>query len=69
MIEVDPRTRSSIWGLVAVLLGAGWAAYSISGGAGNPQVFLTVMVVLSILLAGGVAALVRKRTPGEPMKR
>jgi hypothetical protein len=64
MIEVDPRTHSAIWGLVIVVLLAGWAAYGISGGAGNPQVFLTVMVVLSILLVGGFLALVRRRKAG-----
>lgn len=58
MIQVDPRTRTSIWGLVAVVLAAGWVAYGILGGG---QVFLVVMVVLSILLGGAALFLVRTR--------
>jgi hypothetical protein len=60
MIEVDPRTRSSIWGFVGVLLAAGWAAYGILGGN---QVFLAVMVVLSIVLSGAAIYLFRARRP------
>jgi hypothetical protein len=55
MIEVDPRTRSAIWGMVAVILGAGWVAYGFLGN-GN-TVFLAIMVILTILL-GGVATFV-----------
>ncbi len=66
MIQVDARTQASIWGVIVVIVGAGWAAYGILGG---DQVFLAVMLVLSILLVGGAAALVRKRTPGEPVRR
>ncbi len=58
MIEVDPRTRGAIFGLVAILLAAGWAAYGILSGG---QVFLAIMVVLSILLVGGAAVLMRVR--------
>jgi hypothetical protein len=58
MIQVDPRTRTSIWGLVAVVLAAGWVAYGILGGG---QVFLVVMVVLSILLGGAAVFLVQTR--------
>ena len=61
MFQVDARIQSSIWGLVFVIVAASWMAYSLLGGAGNPQVFLTVVMVLSIVLIGGTAALVRKR--------
>jgi hypothetical protein len=61
MIEVDPRTRSAMWGFFAVLLGAGWAAYGIVGG--ESQVFLAVMVALSIVLAGVATFVVRVRRP------
>ena len=63
MFQVDPRTQSSIWGVIITIVGAGWAAYGILGGG---QIFLAVMLVLSIVLVGGTFVLVRKRTPGEP---
>ena len=58
MIQVSPQTRSSLYALVGVILAAGWAAYGILGGG---QVFLAFMVVLTILLGSGIAALVRVR--------
>ena len=66
MFQVDARMHSSIWGVIIVIVVAGWAAYGILGGG---QIFLAVMLVLSILLVGGAFALVRKRTPGEPVRR
>ena len=61
MIEVDPRTRSSLYGLIGVLLAAGWVAYGMLGD-GN-QVFLTVMVLLSIVSGALVTFLLRPRRP------
>jgi hypothetical protein len=61
VIEVDPRTRSSLYGLFAVILAAGWAAYGLLN---LGQVGLTVMVVLSILLIGVATFLVRPRKSG-----
>jgi hypothetical protein len=61
MIEVDPRTRSALWGLVGVVLAAGWVAYGMLGD-GN-QVFLTAMLVLTIILGGVVTFVVRVRIP------
>lgn len=55
MIEVDQRTRSAIWGLVVIILGAGWVAHGFLGN-GN-TVFLAIMVILTIIL-GGVATFV-----------
>ena len=66
MFQVDARTQSSIRGVIIIIVLAGWAAYGILGGG---QVFLAVMMVLSIVLVGGAVALVRKRTPGEPVRR
>ena len=66
MFQVDPRMHSSICGVIIVIVLAGWAAYGVLGGG---QIFLAVMLVLSILLVGGAFALVRKRTPGEPVRR
>jgi hypothetical protein len=60
MFQVDARTQSSIRGVIIVIVLAGWAAYGILGGG---QIFLAVMMVLSILLVGGAFALLRKRTP------
>ncbi len=59
MIRVDRRSYGSIWGLIAIVLAAGWAAYGLIGG-GN-QVFLALMVVATILLGGGAAVLLRSR--------
>jgi hypothetical protein len=66
MFQVDARTKSSIRGVIIAIVGAGWAAYALLGGG---QVFLAVTMVLSILLIGGTESLVRKRTPGEPVRR
>jgi hypothetical protein len=60
MIEVDPQTRNAIWGLIAIILAAGWVANGMLGGG---RVFVTVMVVLSILLVGVATFLVRVRQP------
>lgn len=59
MIEVDPGVRSSLLGLTGIVLGAGWVAYGVIGN-GN-RVFLTIMLVLTILLGSGVIFFVRKR--------
>jgi hypothetical protein len=61
MIQVDPRTRSAMWGFFGILLAAGWAAYGIIGG--ESQVFLAVMVALSIVLVGVAVFVVRVRQP------
>jgi fatty acid desaturase len=58
MTEVQPRARSALWGLIAVILAAGWATFGILGGG---QVFLAIMVALSILLTGIATFLVRVR--------
>jgi hypothetical protein len=60
MIEVDPRIRSSLIGLVAIIIGAGWVAYGLLGN-GN-KVFLTIMLLFTILLGSGVIFFVRGRT-------
>jgi len=58
MIEVDPRTRSSLYGLIGIILAAGWVAYGTLGGG---QVFLTIMLVLTIVLGGVATFLFRSR--------
>jgi hypothetical protein len=63
MIRVDRRSYTSIWALIAILLAAGWAAYGIIGGS-NP-IFLTLMVVATIILGGGAAVLVRPRDSSD----
>ena len=60
MIQVDPRTRSSLVGLTAIILGAGWVAFGLLGD-GN-RVFLTIMLILTIVLGSGVIFFVRSRT-------
>jgi hypothetical protein len=60
VIQVDPRTRSSLVGLTAIILGAGWVAFGLLGD-GN-RVFLTIMLTLTIVLGSGVIFFVRSRT-------
>ena len=59
MIYVTTQAYGAIWALVAIILGAGWAAYGIIGT--SSQIFLVVMVVATMLLAGGTAVLLRRR--------
>ena len=59
MIQVDPQTRSAILGLVTIILGAGWVAFGLLGN--GDKVFLTVMLVLTILLGSGAAFFLRSR--------
>jgi hypothetical protein len=66
MFQVDQRMQASIRGVIIVLVCALWTAYALLGGG---QIFLAVTMVLSILLLGGTFVLVRKRTPGEPVRR
>jgi hypothetical protein len=63
MIRVDRRSYRSIWAFVAILLAAGWAAYGLIG-SGN-AIFLTLMVVATIIVGGGIAVLVRPRDANE----
>ena len=60
MIEVDPRTRSAIWGIVGVILAAGWVAYGLLGDENS--VFLAIMVILTIILGGLATFVFRART-------
>jgi hypothetical protein len=59
MIQVDGPTFSAIWRLAALALGAGWVVYALLGR--ESQVFLVVMIVLSMVLFGGIGAVVRRR--------
>jgi hypothetical protein len=63
MIRVDRRSYGSIWGLIAILLAAGWAAYGLIGG--GSELFLTLMVVATIILGGGAAVLLRPRDSSD----
>jgi hypothetical protein len=59
MIEVDGRTRSSLYGLVGVLLGAGWIAYGIIGN--NSKTFLVIMIILTVVLPSLITFVLRAR--------
>jgi hypothetical protein len=61
MIQVDPRTRSALWGPIGAVLAAGWVAYAMLGNGSH--VFLTVMLVLTIILGGVGTYFVRVRLP------
>jgi hypothetical protein len=58
MLRIDPRVHSAVWGLIVIVLGAGWAAFGLTGGN---RAFLIVMVVLSIVLIGGAITLLGRR--------
>jgi hypothetical protein len=60
MIRVDTQTYGAIWAFVAIVIGAGWAAFGILGN--DNQVFLAVMVVITMILGGGTAVLLRRRS-------
>jgi hypothetical protein len=66
MIPVDRPTRFAIWGMVAIVLTAGWVAFGML--ASDSQLFLVTMVVVSILLGGVAVFLVRTRTPSTPVR-
>jgi hypothetical protein len=57
MQSMSRQNRGTIWALIGLILGAGWVAYGLLG-SGN-QVFLTVMILATMLLAGGAAILLR----------
>ncbi|HEY7122925.1 MAG TPA: hypothetical protein VH540_03140 [Ktedonobacterales bacterium] len=61
MFQVDRQVYSALWGLCGLLLAAGWVAYGMLGG---DRIFLTVMVILSMVLFGGLGFLVRRRPLG-----
>jgi hypothetical protein len=51
------QRQKSWWAFIAIVLGAGWAAYGILDGG---KVFLAVMVAASMILGGGMAVLSRR---------
>lgn len=59
MIQVDRQTRSTIMGLVVILLASGWIAFGLLG-HGN-IVFLTIMLILTIVLGSGAIFFVQRR--------
>jgi hypothetical protein len=59
MIQVDRATFSAIWRLGALALGAGWVVFALLGR--DSQVFLAVMIVLSMVMFGVLGAVFRRR--------
>ena len=59
MIQLKPQTIGSIWGLIGVLLAAGWVAYGMAGH--GDTTFLTIMTVATVVLGGGAAVLLRSQ--------
>jgi hypothetical protein len=59
VIQVDGPTFSAVWRLSALVLGAGWVVYAFVGR--DSQVFLVVMIVLSMVLFGALGAVFRRR--------
>ena len=63
MIRVDRRSYGSLWAFIAILLAAGWASYGLIGDGST--LFLTLMVVATIILGGGAAVLLRSRDSSD----
>jgi hypothetical protein len=59
MIQVDGPTLSAIRRLSLLALAAGWVVFAFVGH--DSQVFLVVMVVLSMIVGSGIAAVLRRR--------
>lgn len=59
MIQVEKQQYGTIWAIIGLVLAAGWVAFGMLGN-GN-TVFLTVMVILSLVLGGGAAIVLRAR--------
>jgi hypothetical protein len=59
VIQVNGSTFTAIWRLSALALGAGWVVFAFVGR--GSQVFLVVMIVLSMVLGGGITAVLRRR--------
>ena len=59
MIQVNPQTYGAIWGLIGLILAVGWIPFGMLGN-GN-QVFLTIMVILSMVSFAGAGLLLRRR--------
>jgi hypothetical protein len=60
MFQVDPQTRSILWGVVVIVLGVGWTAFGLLGNRNT--VFLATMLILTIVLGASVAFFVRNRS-------
>lgn len=61
MVQVDPRVRSSLFGLIGIILGASWVLYGIVGI--EDRTFLAILLVLTILLPSIVTFGLRNRPP------
>ena len=59
MIEVDSKTYGAIFGLLGVVLVAGWVAYALL--APESRTIFAAMVIANMVLGGGAGVLVRKR--------
>ena len=59
MIQIDRSVYRSLWVAVGIVNGGGWVAYGLLG-SGN-KTFLAIMVIASMVLAGGTAVLFRPR--------
>jgi hypothetical protein len=59
MFQVSGPTFNAIWRLSALALGAGWVVFAFLGR--DSTVFLVVLIVLSMVLFGGLGAVLRRR--------
>ena len=62
MIQVHGPTLGAIRRLSIVLLGAGWVVFALLGR--DSEVFLVVMIVLSMVIGAGLGAVFRRRDEG-----
>jgi hypothetical protein len=62
VIQVDGPTLGAIRRLSVLVLGAGWLVFALLGR--DSQVFLVVMIVLSMVAGAGLTAVFRRRDAG-----
>jgi hypothetical protein len=58
MIVVSKQIHSAVWALITLTIGAGWVLFGLLGN-GN-TVILAIMIVLSMVLTGGAAILLKR---------
>jgi hypothetical protein len=59
MLQLNRQAIRVLWGVIGAIVAAGWAVYGLV--ASDSNIFLAVMVAVTIVLYGSAAAFVRPR--------
>lgn len=62
MIQVDGPTLSAVRRLAVLLVAVGWVVFALLGR--GSEVFLVVMIALSMIVGAGLTAVFRRRDAG-----